>query len=118
MPRTHTWSTKATGGESVKFSVPMPMGPEDADLINARFGSIERVFVCAARQRTVDVAPGIRVYLGRGDIAGAKKFAESFVDDGTRTAVEAVSVTPDEAEEQGFSKKNLAFLAAKGIRLS
>lgn len=118
MPRTHTWSTKATGGESHKFSVPMPSSPDDVELIANRFGSIERVFICAARQRTVDVAPGIRVYLGRGDTVGAEKFAESFVDDGTRTAVEAVSVTPQEADEQGFSKKNLAFLAAKGIRLS
>ncbi|MCK5316544.1 MAG: hypothetical protein KAJ55_01455 [Anaerolineales bacterium] len=117
MPRSHTWSTTPKGGTSQDFAVDMPKGPEDEALTIKRFGSVERLYVCAARQRTVDVAPGLRVYLGRGDVAGAEKFAESFVDDGTRTAVEAIAITEDEADEQGFSEKNLAFLAAKGIQL-
>jgi hypothetical protein len=117
MSKSHTWSTTPKGGSSHDFAVDMPMGPADEALTVKRFGSVERLYICAARQRTVDVAPGLRVLLGRGDTVAAEKFAESFVDDGTRTAVEAIAITSDEATEQGFSKKNLAFLAAKGIDL-
>lgn len=120
MSKMHTWTTThMASGTKRTFSVEMPTSFDETELIIARYGSPERALDCAARQRTVDVAPGLRILLGRGDMDGADAFAESFCDDGTRKAADIVTFNAEEAKEEvGFTDEQLAWAAARGVKLT
>lgn len=111
--KNHTWSTKPKGGISTEFTVAMPTDVDDVELIEARFGSIDRVFVAATRQWTVDVAPGLRELLP--DVEAANAYKEAFIADGQKQRT-TVRVDADEADEQGFTEEQMAFLRSKGVR--
>lgn len=118
MSRMHTWSNTPEGGESHEFSIEMPTDHTETDLIAKRFGTEERAFECAARQTAVDLAPKLKKFLARGDIAGAERCAENSCNDGTRSTEPAAVIEVAEAEERGISAEDIAWLATKGVKLT
>jgi len=91
----------------------MPTTIDETELIELRFGSIERMIVEAVRQWTVDVAAEGRLILP--DVDAAELYVANFCADGTKTRT-AVRITADEADEQDFTESQMAYLRSKGVR--
>lgn len=108
-------------GRTAKFEVEMPLNPNETDLIEKRYGTIERVFDCAARQWSVDFANnGGRETLGNEGAEAMLERAENWCNDGSRSGAGRVIVKPatiPEDKRESFSDEQKAILRAEGIEI-
>jgi hypothetical protein len=83
----------------------MPSDPTETDLIEKRYGSLERVFDCANRQWTVDFANnGGRDTLGNEGAEAMKKRAETWRNDGSGSGAGRVIVKPVSIKDEDREK--------------
>lgn len=110
------FSVKSTKyGWKGDFTLEMPVSIDDVELIEKRFGSLDRMVNRACAQFRVDVANPMRE---EKTPEAAQVVAEGFIDDGKKSGGVKVLrpiITADEVEEQGFSPEDLAFLKKKGF---
>ena len=118
MARSHTFDVKAhKDASSVGFAVTVPTTIEEMDLIIDRWGSVERMIVCAVAHSTVNVATGIRKRLKAGDEDGAKAYASSYCDDAKKDGYVAPTMSEEKVASLDFTADQLAALRAAGMRL-
>lgn len=114
MPSKLTFSTKSTKhGWTTDHTVLMPATVADSALIRERFGSMERLINRANAQWKVDVATGMRE---QETPAKARAYADTFCDDGKKTAqakVVVVDTTAPDAPE--YSDEQLEHMRSLGI---
>lgn len=106
---------KSKGAKQHQFTVKMPITLDDKELIEQRYGSTERMIDRANSQFAVDAARVVRDKLP--DVDAADAALQSYCDDGRRTVVSRPTVTEEEAEEQGYTEEQKAFLRSKGIQI-
>ena len=112
-----TWKTRKTEHtDAVEFKLAFPSKIDEVDLIDARYGSVERMMNRAASQSVVDIAPGIRKRLPNAEAAST--YVEGWCNDGTKDAYVAPSLDLAAAKESGvtFTDAQLAVIAAAGMK--
>lgn len=118
----HSFNARAEGagrdGKQHSFIVEVPVTLNDEALIEARFGTVERMIADAVANWTVSCQNnGLRKLIATGDMEGAKKFAETY-QSGQKAAkviVKAKKLDPAEAKKQKFTPEQIAFLTAQGM---
>lgn len=116
MATNHTFKVRQSkGAEPVKFSRALPTYIDETDLIEAAYGSVERMIDRANAQWTVDVATGVRERLPDEDEAA--DYVASYCDDGRRAAPRKIAVSSEDVEKQGFTPEQIAFMRSKGIEV-
>lgn len=110
----HTFKIrKDKNSEPVEFTTDMPKTLDDLELIEARFGTVERMIDRANSQWTVDVAVGTRKRLP--DEHTATQYAENYCDDGRKDSFAPRKLNADKAQEEaGFNAEQIAWLKAQG----
>lgn len=109
---TKTFSTKSTkhGWKDLTVTLEFPSDPSETDLIEARYGSLERVFEVAAASAIISNQNGMREQPTKAE---ARAYAESFCDDGKkRVTTKRVNLT---AEADAFTDEQKAIMRQKGI---
>ncbi len=111
-----TWKTrKNESTDSVEFNLPFPSTMDETDLIEARYGSVERMMDRAASQSIVDIAPGIRKRLPDADTA--RSYVEKWCNNGTKDSY-VPSISAAEAKKDvKFTDEQLAWIAAHGMKV-
>ncbi len=101
------------GADAVEFRAKMPTSIDETDLIVKRYGTVERMIDRANSQWTVDVAVGVRKRLPNQEDAQA--YADGYCDNGSRDAFARPKIDKKDAEKQGFTDEQIAFLNSKGM---
>lgn len=113
MPIRKSFNVKSTkhGWEHDSFHLTLPASHAETDLIEARYGTDERVYDRAASQHLVDVARGMREC---ETVEAAQKYAEQWCNDGRKGGSrKVVDLTDPNAPE--FTDENIKFLQAQGV---
>lgn len=113
MPTKMTFDTKSPkqGWDSFEHSLVMPSSIDDVDLIEQRYGSIERLIDRANAQFKVDVQRGMR---SQDTPAKAAAFADSFCDNGRKGASKMVVIDTQADDAPEFTPEQLAYIASQG----
>lgn len=105
---------KDMNADAVEFKISLPMSMDEGELINERFGTVERMIDRANSQLIVDIAPGIRKRLPNVDTAEA--YVAGYCDNGSRDEYVRPSMSAAKAkDEQGFTDEQLAWIADQGM---
>lgn len=114
----HTFKVrKSQKSEPVTFTADMPTTLDDVDLIEARYGTVERMIDRANSQWTVDVAVGIRKRLP--DVEKAKAYAANYCDDGRKdTYAQPVVIDTSADDAPKFTPEQLAFIRKSGAQVA
>lgn len=100
----HGWTHDA-------FYLTLPANHAETALVEARYGTEERVYDRAASQHLVDVARGMREC---DSVEKAQKYAEEWCNDGRKgSQKKVVDLTAPDAPE--FSPENIEFLRTQGV---
>ena len=100
--------------DKVEFKISLPVSMDDMEMVTERFGTVERMIDRACSQLIVDIAPGIRKRLP--NVEAAETYVAGYCDNGSRDEYIRPSISADEAmDEHGFTEKQLAWIAAKGM---
>lgn len=93
------------------FHLTLPANGSETDLVEARYGSEERVYDRAASQTLVDVARGMR---DCKTVEAAQKYAEQWCNDGRKgTSKSVLDLTAPDAP--AYDEDQIAFLQAQGV---
>ncbi|MGD9631346.1 MAG: hypothetical protein AB7V18_19075 [Pyrinomonadaceae bacterium] len=107
-----TFTTKSANWTGAKpATVDLPLNIEDTDLIEARYGSLQRVFEVANRGWVISCQNGMR----KRDWEAAAAYAQAYCDDGSRD-VQAPTMSQDDIEAGGFTPEQLAIMKARGMK--
>ncbi len=104
------------GADQVEYVADMPDSMDDEALIIARYGSVERMILCANKEWRVGAAPGIRKRQKQGDWTGAEQYATTFCHNGSKD-VYRPTLSEKDKEEGDFTEAQLAILARKGMKV-
>lgn len=118
-----TRSIKATdtaSGRVFNGSVVVPTSLDETDLIEARYGTVERMLDSAARQWTVDCQNnGLRERVKANRMGECAEFVESYTSGQkqVRVVVQRVSMTAADAEKRGFTEEQREFLESLNVEI-
>lgn len=105
---------KDQNADAVEFKISLPSSMDDAEMIEVRFGTVERMIDRACSQLIVDIAPGIRKRLP--NVETAEAYVAEYCDNGSRDEYVRPSISASEAkDEQGFTDAQLEWIAARGV---
>ena len=108
---------KSAGLDATEFKISLPTSMDDMELIEKRFGTVERMISRANSQLIVDIAPGIRKRMPNVDTA--ETYVAGYCDNGSRDEYVRPSISAEEAkDEQGFTDSQLEWIAQQGMTVS
>lgn len=104
--KSENWSGK------LSVSVDLPASIEDAELIEARYGSVARMIEVANRGWVISCQNGMR----KRGADEAKAYAAAYCDDGSRDFARP-GLSEEDIEAGGFTPEQVALMRKKGFRV-
>lgn len=110
----HTFKVrKDKNSDPVTFTIELPTDIGETELIEARYGTVERMMDRANSQTVVDVAVGMRKRMPDND--RAQQYADAFKNDGRKDSFAPRKLDAEKAKtEAGFDEDQIAWLRSEG----